>query len=104
MIRRPPRFTLMATAFPLPARVLSAHIALPFLGTGGCLALAALVRRAAERVVAKAMARRGHHPPRLLYEMIAVLLFVATFVAIFAFVFDRSLTGDRKSTRLNSSH
>ncbi|HET8726964.1 MAG TPA: mechanosensitive ion channel domain-containing protein, partial [Alphaproteobacteria bacterium] len=63
------------------------------LGTIGCLALAVLVSRLTRHVVTWAMARRGRQSPRLLHEMIAVLLFVAALVAIFALVFDRSLAG-----------
>src|SRR3546814_15157394 len=56
--------TIAAPAPNMPFELPGAHIARPVLGTVGCLALAALVRRAAERVVAKALARWGHHPDR----------------------------------------
>src|SRR3546814_20101475 len=56
--------TIAALAPNMPFDLPGAHIARPVLGTVACLALAAPVRRPADRVVAKAMAHRGHPPDR----------------------------------------
>jgi small-conductance mechanosensitive channel len=63
------------------------------LGAVSCLALAWLISRSIELVVTGAMARKGKRQPRLLYQMIAVLLFLVALLAILSFAFDRSLVG-----------
>jgi small-conductance mechanosensitive channel len=72
---------------------LAVQFARPLLGTVGYLSLAWLLSRIAELVLGRALLRRGARPPRLLFEMIAALLFVTALVAIAVFVFDGSPAG-----------
>lgn len=62
-------------------------------GIASCFAFAWLASRLVGLVLAKTSARNGRRSPRLLQELIAILLFLSALLMLLALTFDRSLLG-----------